>query len=102
MNMIIKTLKTSPKWIGENWKTISSIALTIWSVLMFTTGWFSAVNAAAKGFPDAVSRITVVEQNQKNFQTRFDTFMEMYKLEVLGRKSEAQDLARSLPSPNKP
>lgn len=98
--MIVKKIMTSPKWIGENWKTITSMIAAIWTTVMFLSGWFAGVNATVKEMPLVTTRVNILEGNFKSYNSRFETFLEMYKLEVLGRKSEAQELARKLPDTN--
>jgi len=92
---------TNPKWIGTNIKTIIPVIVFLWGVFAYTMGWFNGVNAAVTNYPKLDSRLTIVELENKEFKASFLTFMEMYKLQVLGHNKEAQDLARTLPT-NKP
>lgn len=92
---------TDPKWIGKNWKMLSGIA----TLIAFLFGWVVGVNATVEGFPKLITRVEKAEEAVKEFKVysgKFDTFLEMYRLQVLGRNHEAQDIARSLPVQHKP
>ena len=96
MSMYVKLI-SSPKWLGNNIGKIITVVVFLWGIFTYTVGWFNGVNATVKGYPELVSRQVETDKKYESFEKRFEMFMEMYKLEVLGRKSEAQDLARSIP-----
>ena len=99
--MIVQTIKTTPRWVGENWKTILSLIGTVWTVVVFMSGWFTGVNATVEDFPKV--KVLVLEHDKKidSFDSKFNMFMDMYRLEILGRHSEAREIAKDMPT-NKP
>ena len=94
-------IKTSPKWIGDNLVKVFGLIGAVWTCVVFLSGWFGGVNATVTGFPGAITRLTVVEKENVEFKSSFKTFMQMYTLQTLGRKSEAVDIAKSLEDPTR-
>lgn len=100
--MYIKMV-TNPAWIGKNWKILTTVSSLLYGLISFMFGYISAVNATVDDYPKLVGRVNRVEnvqiavrEDSAVFRAQFSTFLEMYKLEVLGRKSEARDIARTL------
>ena len=95
---------TDPKWIGKNIKTVIAVAAFVWGVFVFSVTWFTKVNASSDGFPSLRKDVSELQTEGREFRSSYSMFLEMYKLDVLGRHKEAQDLARSMPKyePKKP
>ena len=89
-------IKTSPKWLGENLLKVFGTIAALWSFIVFLSGWFGGVNATVKDFPTAITRLGIIERQNEEYKGRFNTFIDMYKLEVLGRSEEARELAKKL------
>ena len=88
---------TDPKWIGKNIKSVIAVILFVWGIFTFSIGWFTKVNASSDGYPVLKLEVKELQTEGREFRSSYSMFLEMYKLDVLGRHKEAQELARSMP-----
>lgn len=106
MKMIVKTIQTSPKWVGENWKTCLSIAGTIWTIIVVLSTWLAAVNASVKDVNEKIKPgMKTMRGEIANLGGKMDVLITLEGYRVMGKNQEAREYLKSLPpatAPNVP
>lgn len=100
MSMIVEKIKTSPQWIGDNWKAVLAFAGTVWTVVVVIFTWFTAVNATVDAVPKMQKEITAQAKEYNTLNGKVDTLITLMTFQVLGQKEAAKEYVKTLPSHN--
>ena len=93
-------IKSSSKWIEKHWGKISSITVSLWSAIVFFSGWFSGVNATVKAVPVIKEEQMRLGNQYNSLNGKVDTLLTIMTYQVLGQKEAAREYVKSLPKSN--
>lgn len=96
MDMQRFRIYTSPKWIGENIKSVIAVVLFVWGVLTASITYITAVNATVDAMPQVKSDIVTLGNKYSGLEGKVDTMIKLQTFQVLGQRKEAIEFAHEL------
>lgn len=96
MSMERIKIYTSPKWIGQNIKSVIAVVLFLWGFLAATVTYITAVNATVAAMPKVKEDVIALGNKYSGLEGKVDTMIKLQTFQVLGQRKEAVEFAHEL------